>query len=261
MPSEFESFLDERLGPSSDQLDRRARRVASLSRRLTQAVRVGDMRAAEAALRDLQGLPVEEPLTAAAEAAAGFDYRTYLAGGFDADFQAACREAGVPLEGYFPNYFVFPFPVRVDTENLSVVINRKRVGMLRPSSLVGAVREERERLERSPFNAGEFIGILFAVWSRMNAQASAQNKLDVRQPQPLKLVYKDLVPFARWRREYPESFFAYDLQRLLTSDVLIHEGWQCILERGRASGNAIRLVDRDGQERLISTVSFVQVGE
>jgi hypothetical protein len=261
MPSEFESYLDEQLAPSSDQLNRRAKRAATLSSRLVKAAAGGDMRAVEATLRDLQGLPLDEPLKASVEAAESFNYREYLANGFAADFEAACREAKLPLEGYFPSYFVFPFPVRVDVENPSVIINRKRVGLLRPSALVKAVEEERDRLERSPFSAGEFIGVLFSVWDRMNALQSARNKVQVRQPQKLKDVYRELVPFARWRREYPESFFGYDIQRLLLSNVTRHEDWQCVLERGRAAANALRLVDRDGQERLISTVHFVEAGK
>ena len=261
MPGEFETYLDERLMPASDALNRRARRAASLAARLNKAAAEGDMRAVEASLRDLQGQPVAEPLTAAAEAAGGFDYRKYLAEGFAADFEAACRAAQLPLEGHFPSYFVFPFAVRVDVENPSVVINRRRVGSLRPSALVAAIQEERDRLDRSPFNGGEFIGALFSAWDRMNAQQSVRNKVQVRQPQRLKDVYRELVPFARWRRDYPESFFGYDVQRLLLSDSTRHDGWQVVLERGRSAANALRLVDRDGQERLISTVHFVEADE
>ena len=260
MPNEFESYLDERLAPAAEQLNRRAKRVATLAGRLHKAVGSGDMRAVEGAIRDLQGLPLDEPLSAASEATGSYDYRTYLSNGFAADFEAACQEARLPLEGNFPNYFVFPLPVRIDLENPSAIINRTRVGVLRPSSLIAAIQQERDRLERSPFNVTEFLGVLFSVWDRMNAQLTVKNKLDVRQPQPLRQVYRELVPFSRWRREYPESFFAYDIQRLLLSNEMQYQEWQCQLERGRASANALRLIDRDGQERLISTVHFVEAG-
>jgi hypothetical protein len=261
MPGEFETYLDERLLPASDALSRRARRAASLVARVTRAAAEGDMRTVEASLRDLQAQPVDEALSTASEAAAGFDYRHYLGQGFAADFEGACRAAQLPLEGHFPSYFVFPFAVRVDVENPSVIINRRRVGALRPSALVAAIQEERDRLDRSPFNAGEFIGVLFAAWDRMNAQQSVRNKVQVQQPQRLKDVYREIVPFARWRRDYPESFFGYDVQRLLLSDATRHNGWQVVLERGRSAANALRLVDRDGQERLISTVHFVEADE
>jgi hypothetical protein len=219
------------------------------------------MRVVETTLRDLQALPMDEVVAAAAAAAESFDYRAYLAGDFAADFEAACREASVPLEGYFPNYTVFPFTVRVDVENPSVLVNRRRVAALRPALLVRAIEEERERLERSPFNASEFLGVLFAVWDRMNAQQRVKNDIRANLPQPLKQVYRELVPFARWRRDYPEAFFGFDVQRLLLSDVTDHNGWRVSLERGRKGANALRLVDRDGQERLIASVHFTETGE
>jgi hypothetical protein len=261
MANEFGTYLDEQLAPAADQLNRRARRVATLSGRLTKAVADGDMRTVEATIRDLQALPLDETLTAASNALEAFNYREYLSDGFAADFEAACREAKLPLEGHFPACFVFPISVRVDVENPSVLINRRRVGMLRPSSLVAAIEQERDRLERSPFNAAEFLGALFAVWDRMNAQQSVKNNVRVRHPQSLKQVYRELVPFARWRRDYPESFFAYDIQRLLLSHETHYNGWQCSLEKGRGGANALRLIDREGQERLIATVNFVGGGE
>jgi hypothetical protein len=260
MAGEFEEFLDARLVPASDQLDRRAKRVASLTKRLTRAAAVGDMKGVETTLRDLEALPVGETLTAAGEAAGELDYRAYLSSGFAADFEAACREAGLPLEGHFPAYFVFPFPVRVDTDNPSVIVNRRRVGSLRPSALVKAIQEERDRLERSPFNVTEFLGALFHAWEQMNAVQSTKKAVQVRQPQPLKQVYRELVPFGRFRRDYPESFFGFDVQRLLLSNELYYNGWQCSLERGRG-GNALRLIDHEGQERLIATVHFLEAGE
>src|SRR5688572_1986138 len=90
MPSEFDAFLDSRLAPAADQLNRRARRFATLSSRLTKAAAGGDMRSVEATVRDLQAAAVEESLGDAAAAAGEFDYRKYLAQGFAADFETAC---------------------------------------------------------------------------------------------------------------------------------------------------------------------------
>ena len=48
------------------------------------------------------------------------------------------------------------------------------------------------------------------------------------------------------------------LVRLLSSGALEFDGRRCQLERGRGGAGAIRTVDRHGQERLISTVNFVE---
>jgi hypothetical protein len=261
MDERLEQYLTESLVPSTDQLTRRAKRAASLAARLAKAAADGDMKTVEAALRDLQGVSLDEPTSEVQQAAGAFDYRAYLTEGFAAEFEAACRETNLPLEGDFPAYTVFPISVRIDLDNPSVLVNRRRTGMLRPSSLVRAIQDERERLERSPFNLTEFLGVLFATWERMNAVQSAKSGVQVRQPQALKQVYRELVPFARWRRDYPEAFFAFDIQRLLLSGESMVGGWQCALEKGRGGSNALRLIDREGQERLIASVNFVKVAE
>ncbi len=258
MSVEFERYLDQTLGEPVERLAKTARRAATVAGRLPAAAERGDMRAVEAALRELDSLEVHEPVAAARSASGSFDYRVYLESGWAADFQAACRDAGVPLEGYFPNYTVFPFPVRVDTETLSVLVNRTRVGTLRPSALVRTIQSERDRLERSPFNVDEFLGVLFRIWERLNQERNEGKALRLRQPVSLKKVYQELRPFRRWRRDYPETFFAFDVQRLLSSGVVEHNGHHCGLERGRGGSAALRMVDRQGQERLIETVHFVE---
>jgi hypothetical protein len=258
MASAFETYLDETLAGPCAQLARVTKRSATLGGRLPKAVQNGDVRAVEVALREAAGLRIEEPIAAAQEALGSFDVRGYLEGQFAADFASACQESDILLEGNFPNYTVFPFPVRVDLETTSVVINRTRTGALRPSALAAAINAERDRLERSPFNAEDFLGGLFKIWERLNAVQSAARGLDFKAPVSLKKAYQELLPFRRWRREYPETFFAFDVQRLLVSGVVDYNGYRCDLATGRSTAGALRMVDRQGQERFIGTVHFVE---
>src|SRR5947209_12881174 len=170
MASDFETYLDETLGGPAAQLARVTKRMATLAGRLPKATQNGDVRAVEAAVREASGLRVEEPLAAAQAALGAFDVRGYLESRFPAELATACQEAGIPLEGQFPNYTVFPFPVRVDVETMSVLINRTRTGALRPSALAAAINAERDRLERSPFNVEDFLGGLFKIWERLNLE-------------------------------------------------------------------------------------------
>lgn len=258
MASEFEQYLEEVVAPPSEQLAKTARRVNTLAHRLPAAAQKGDMRTIEAALRELEGLKLDDPLGAVQQSLNAFDYRAYLGSGFQEDFATACEAASIRLEGHFPNYFVFPFPVRVDPETLSVVVNRTRFGTLRPSALTAAIEAERDRLERSPFNLEEFLGALYRMWERLNQEQSGRHGLRVRGPVSLKKVYQELIPFRRWRRDYPETFFAFDVQRVLSSGEPEFNGHRCQLERGRGGAGALRMVDRQGQERLIETVNFVE---
>ena len=63
-----------------------------------------------------------------------------------------------------------------------------------------------------------------------------------------------LLPFRRWRRDYPETFFAFDVQRLLVSGTVDYNGYRCDLATGRSAAGALRLVGREGQERQIVEV-------
>lgn len=258
MAGVIDAHLDEQVTVPADQLAKSAKRLATLAGRLSKAIQTGDVRTAEASLRDLEALRVREPLDEAAKALRAFEPKAYLENDFPKEFDQACRDRGISLEGYFPTYSVFPFSVRVDADTSTVLINKKRVGTLRPAVLAAQILAERELLERSPFNAGDFLGALYRMWDRLNLQSTAR-VVDIKQPVALKKVYQELVPLRRFRQDYPESFFAFDVQRLLTSGQMEHDGRRCQLERGRTAAGAIRLIDRQGQERLISTVDFIEV--
>lgn len=257
MPGVIDTHLDEKVSGPADQLAKASKRLATLATRLSKAIQTGDVRTAEASLRDLESLRVREPLEEAARALRAFEVGKYLQENFPEEFDRACRDAGITLEGYFPNYLVFPFTVRIDADSSSVLINKKRVSTLRPAVLASHIVAERERLESSRFNAADFLGALYRMWERLNQ--NGPRGVELKQPVALKKVYQELVPLRRFKQDYPESFFAFDVQRLLTSGQIEHDGRRCHMDRGRNAAGAIRLIDRQGQERLISTVQFIEV--
>src|SRR5262249_61653121 len=115
----------------------------------------------------------------------------------------------------------------------------------------------RARSDGWPSNAEAFLAALYRMWKRLTRERGARHQLNLNQPVPLKKVYAELLPFRRWRRDYPETFFAFAVQRLLTSGASEYNGHRCQLERGRTAAGALRLVDRQGQGRPVSTVPFV----
>ena len=70
-----------------------------------------------------------------------FDTKTYFeSGDFAAQMLEACQEKGVDVRGDFPVYEMFPYRVKLDTENQDVYLDRKKVQCMRPQSLVSTIQ-------------------------------------------------------------------------------------------------------------------------
>lgn len=84
----------------------------------------------------------------------GFDAKGYFESGeFAAQILAACAEKGVDVRGESPVYEMFPYRVKVDTENQDLYLDRKKVQCMRPESFVDIVKNGQDRLNKAPFNA------------------------------------------------------------------------------------------------------------
>lgn len=254
--------LDGTLKPLADRMASATKRAALLSGRLSKSVQLGDVRQITNAIEELATTPAKliEAQKELAEAQASFDSGNYLREAFPVEFEQACAAEGLKLEGYFPRYHIFPFDVVIDPDGLSALVNRKRTGALRPAVLAREARREKERLESSKFSPDDFLCGLFHAWENLNLRYSRGRKMDLRSAVKLRQVYRELNPMRRQRREYPETFFAFDVQRLISSGVMEIHGHQCQLGSARDASGALRMLDRQGQERFLSTVNFVKVG-
>jgi hypothetical protein len=253
--------IDQKLKPLADRTSAVTKRAVLLSGRVSKGIQTGDLRQVSGAIDELAAIParLQDMQRELADASTAFDGVEYLRTTFPAEFEAACASEGLKLEGFFPRYRIFPFDVFIDVDNLSALLNRKRTGWLRPAALARAARREKERLESARFNPTDFLQGLFHAWDNLNLRSAKRSDIKVRAAVRLKKVYQELSPMARQRRDYPESFFAFDVQRLLYSQVMEFKGYQCQLGSAKDPSGALRLLDRQGQERFISTVNFVEV--
>ena len=88
------------------------------------------------------------------ESVDGFDTKAYFENGeFAEQMLASCEEKGVDIRGDFPVYEMFPYRVRLDTENQDIYLDRKKVQCMRPQSFVELFKSSQERLNKAPFNA------------------------------------------------------------------------------------------------------------
>ena len=186
----------------------------------------------------------------------GFDARAYFESGeFTEQMLEACKEKNVDVRGEFPVYEMFPYKVRVDAENQDVYLDRKKVQCMRPQKFVETVKSGQEKLNKASFNALTFVSEL------ADAYDLAVMKMDKRKEADIYLtsLYKYLAPMSRFRKDYDQQSFAFDLARLYASEVEeTKNGKKFQFGPSRNNNKAIRILDKDGQEQFLATIRFYE---
>ena len=188
-----------------------------------------------------------------------FGIRAYVENGdFVEQILACCDRLEVDVKGEFPTYELFPFRVRVDTENLDLYLDRKRVQCLRPLAFVQDVKASRDKLFNSAFDPRGFVKELAAAYDLMllkqnQGQVTSSTMGDIY----LKSLYTLLTPMRRFRKDYDLQSFAFDLARLYAEELRSTEdGRKFQFGPSRNINKAIRILDKDGREQYLATIRF-----
>lgn len=186
----------------------------------------------------------------------GFDAKAYFdSGDYAGQLLELCGEKGVDVTGSYPVFEMFPYRVRFDAENQDIYMNRKKVQCMRPASLVQTVKASQERLMKAPFNALTFLNELSDAYDLALLKAKKSEGADLY----LTSLYKFLAPMSRFRRDYDQQSFAYDLARLYMSDVEETKGGRRYqFGPSRNQAKAIRILDGEGHEQFLATIRFFQ---
>lgn len=184
----------------------------------------------------------------------GFDSRAYFEGGDFADqMLLACEENGVDVKGEYPVYEMFPYKVKIDTENQDLYLDRKKVQCMRPKSFVKTVKAGQAKMLKASFNALTFA----------NELADAYDLALLKQAKPadadfyLTNLYKFLTPMGRFRRDYDQQSYAFDLARLYAAGLPgIKDGRKIQFGPSRNSSKSIRILDSEGKEEYLATIRF-----
>ena len=190
-----------------------------------------------------------------------FGIRAYVENGeFVEQVLACCDRLEVDVKGEYPIYEIFPFRVRVDAENLDLYLDRKRVQCLRPLSFVQDVKASRDKLLKAAFDPRSFAKELATAYDLMflkqnQGKSPTSSVGDIY----LKSLYTLLTPMRRFRRDYDQQSFAFDLARLYASEVRSTEdGRQFQFGPSRNINKAIRILDQDGREQYLATIRFFE---
>lgn len=188
------------------------------------------------------------------ETVAGFDARAYFESGeFGEQMLEICREKGVDVRGSFPVYEMFPYRVKLDTENQDIYLDRKKVQCMRPQSFVSTVKSGQEKLNKASFNALTFVSELAEAYDLALMKMEKRPESDIY----LSALYKFLAPMSRFRKDYDQQGFAFDLARLYNSGIEeTKNGRKFQFGPSRNQNKSIRILDKDGQEQYFATIRF-----
>ena len=241
-------------------LEKRMKDAVSALQRFYKAIakdtEAGDLKDLNKNLSAFSGL-LEEQLGTVRElqeVVDGFDSKEYYESGeFAAQLLEACRENGVDVTGEYPIYEMFPYRVRLDAENQDIYLDRKRYSCVRPQSFAQMVRAGQDRLMKASFNALAFANELAEAYDLAVLKLRKRPESDIY----LTSLYKFLVPMGRFRKDYDQQSYAFDLARLYASDVeVIRDGRRFQLGPSRKNNKAIRILDSEGKEQYLAMIRF-----
>lgn len=186
----------------------------------------------------------------------GFDAQAYFENGeFAEQMLADCKEKEVDVRGDFPVYEMFPYRVKIDVENQDLYLDRKKIQCMRPQSFVDLVRKGQERLNKAPFHALTFVNELADAYDLAVLKLNKNPGSDIY----LTRLYKFLAPMSRFRKDYDQQNFAFDLARLYASEVEeTRSGRKFQFGPSRDQNKSIRILDQDGQEQFLATIRFFE---
>ncbi|MDR1299689.1 MAG: hypothetical protein LBJ84_05500, partial [Oscillospiraceae bacterium] len=234
-----------------------------LVKRLLKCVEAGDLKAAARELPAANAASGDSlrAMAAMTEKIEAADMPQYLESGeFARQLVNMCREYGIDIKGEGIAYEVFPYRLKIDTQNAELQINGKKAAGLRPRAVVEVLEKKRARLLSASFNPAQYAAELAAAYD-LALLAGSKGKAYARDADVhLATLYKYLTPMRRFRRDYDAQSFAFDIARLYDAlseaPIEIGDGRRAHFGPGRDNSKAIRILDALGSERFLSTIRF-----
>ena len=256
----LDQWLDEEFAEPNERIAQVTRRISTASRAARRSLEQGNVPALQKALQQLDASGRELTRTAPTllHTAESYDLKGYIDGQLDGELRRACADAGLDIEGTYPTYWVVPVRLDVDTRRGKIRVNRKLLNGLRMSHVVAEVRRERDRIQNQPFYAQRFLTELADAYDTVVSIEQAKRGVDVSgQAMVLKRVYAQMNPRRQWRTQYPDTFFAYDLHRLLASgETHLRDGRRYFLSPARDSRSNLSILDRNGRYVQYGAIAF-----
>ncbi len=180
---------------------------------------------------------------------------------FPKDFEQELKNAGIPFQGEFPNYFFPPFHLHFDLEkNQSfLILGRKsqRLSVLHPRELAILIAHEYKSIYNRRFNYKNFLKDLLNAYKLANCLSFKQKEVLWGKAVSLDKIYEILTVRRSARQDYPKILFQFELGLLRERFDLSLDG-EYKFEFGftRSTRKALIIVDSQGRESRISTLTI-----
>lgn len=184
-----------------------------------------------------------------------FDVKEYFQNGdFGKELVTECKAKKMDVQIEAPNYIVFPLTLIVNNEDQTIVVNKKKLGTIRPKAIAEDIRKKRDKMFKAAFNAQAFADDLFMAYTVARA---VDEKLAQVEEIYLTDLYNYMVPLARSRKEYDTQSFFFDVARLYTSGInTSKKGHSFTFGSSRNDKKTFRIRDNEGKEFTLATIKF-----
>ena len=189
-----------------------ASKVVSALKGMQKAARQGELRKLRSAPELIrQSMTVLDDEVTRVEAAWDFDEESYLReGGFVAELLDQARLQGLRLSQQDERLYSYPVLISISPQDRAVKIDRKLQRNIRPSVLIGLLRERQRQQPR--FRSGAFLGALRATYQI--AIERQPHKRRIGSVVPLRELYELLTLMPGQAREYTLPEFTRDVYLL-----------------------------------------------
>ena len=256
MADEQPGPLERALGEMERQADtalRTADRLVAGLKSLKSAARQGEvrkLRAANDAIKASFGT-LDQHVANVADAWQ-FDEESYLREGYVSELLAEARRQGVDLSLQDERLYTYPLLIGVEPARRAVTIDRKIERRIRPSTLVGIIRQRKEQPAR--FRPETFLRTLYAAYDQLTRNGREGTVV------PLTEIYNLLTLMPSVRRDYALGEFARDVYLLDDSGVSVAPNGAMLsfhASTGTRSGRRVlHIVTKEGAEKRYYGISF-----
>lgn len=179
--------------------------------------------------------------------------------------EQALREAGVPLQGKFPQYEFPPFKLFLAVEDreakLSIGRKHEKTTVLHPKTLAAWVTKRYQQVTRKKFDVQGFMKELLSAYKFANKAAYREEEVLWGRAVGLDVIYELLTIKRAARQDYPKPLFVYELGRLKEQFDLTMDDYRFELGFARNQSRALVIVDSQGRESRLSSLTIYKAVE
>ena len=187
----LDQWLDEEFAEPNERIVQVTKRISTTSRAVRRSLEQGNVPALQKALQqlDVSGSELARTAPTLLHTAEAYDLKGYIEGHLDGELRRAFADAGLDIEGIYPNYLVVPVRLNVDTRQGRIRVNGKLLNSLRMSHVVAEVSRERERIQNRRFSAQRFLTELADSYDTVVSIEQAKRRVAFQDSQWVLNVY------------------------------------------------------------------------